>query len=271
MTQSPRKRFFRGGAATSSGSGKFCIHLSGMTAIMASVILIAVIGWAFFMGFMVGSDRSLHSVGQMAGLVTERLSDTPETAKDISSEFSATDRASLLPEKQAISETIAREGQPENGQSTQAPAPKGQEGERQPPPQFNPFSRPQGKGMAAWGDNGTPQDQADVHSRAAPIARDIPQKKFDYVYQVAAFKDKTDADKVLARLEKRGMRSRLQKSGKVFLVMVSLRGTEQDAAGMRKVLAEMKLGKPLLSSKREIQRKSSADGEKSGKNNPKKR
>lgn len=238
---------------------------------MASVILAAVIGWSFFMGFMVGSDRSLHSVGQMAGLVTEQVSNTPETAKDISSETSGTDSPSLLPEKQTVPETIARDGQPGNEQSVQAPAPQRQEGERQLPPQFNPFSRPQGKGMAAWGDNGNPQVQANAHSKSAPIARDLPPKKFDYVYQVAAFRDKADADKVLAHLEKRGMRSRLQKSGKVFLVMVSLRGTEQDAAGMRKVLAEMKLGKPLLSSKREIQRKSPAGGEKGGKSNSKKR
>ena len=49
-----------------------------------------------------------------------------------------------------------------------------------------------------------------------------------YVYQVAAFRDKEDADRLRKTLNGHGMRARVIKSGKVQLVLVMLRGTERD-------------------------------------------
>ena len=83
---------------------------------------------------------------------------------------------------------------------------------------------------------------------------------FDYSFQVAAFKDKADADKLRARLESKGLRSRQQKSGKVLLVLVNLRGTELDAANLREELQRMKLGKPILASKKSVSGKSRKTG-----------
>ena len=71
---------------------------------------------------------------------------------------------------------------------------------------------------------------------------------------------KADADKLRARLESKGLRSRQQKSGKVLLVLVNLRGTELDAANLREELQRMKLGKPLLASKKAVSGKSRKTG-----------
>lgn len=83
---------------------------------------------------------------------------------------------------------------------------------------------------------------------------------FDFVYQVAAFKSADDADRLRKKLEERGIRSRLQKSGKVQLVMVSLRGTELDAANLREELGRMKLGAPMQKSKKAVAGKGRSTG-----------
>ena len=77
---------------------------------------------------------------------------------------------------------------------------------------------------------------------------------FDYVYQAAAFKSTADAEKLRVRLERADVRNRVQKSGKVYLVLVMLRGNEADARRLREDLASMKLGRPLQLSKKPVAR-----------------
>lgn len=45
---------------------------------------------------------------------------------------------------------------------------------------------------------------------------------FDYVFQVAVFKDEDSVDSLRQRLEGRGLRTRMQRDGKLFLVLVLL-------------------------------------------------
>ena len=53
---------------------------------------------------------------------------------------------------------------------------------------------------------------------------------FDYVFQVGAFKDEESVDGLRQRLEGRGLRTRLQRSGKLLVILVLLRGNEARAA-----------------------------------------
>lgn len=75
---------------------------------------------------------------------------------------------------------------------------------------------------------------------------------FDFVYQVAAFKGGDDADKLRTSLEGKGLRTRTRKSGKLTLVMVSLRGTEDDAFRLREELQHMRLGVPIKISQKPV-------------------
>lgn len=72
---------------------------------------------------------------------------------------------------------------------------------------------------------------------------------FDYVFQVGAFKDEESVDSLRQRLEGRGLRTRLQRSGKLLVILVLLRGNEARAAEVTHACEGLNLGKPILRSK----------------------
>ena len=72
---------------------------------------------------------------------------------------------------------------------------------------------------------------------------------FDYVFQVGAFKDEESVDSLRQRLEGRGLRTRLQRSGKLLVILVLLRGNEARAAEVVHACEGLNLGKPILRSK----------------------
>ncbi|MDR2573177.1 MAG: SPOR domain-containing protein [Desulfovibrio sp.] len=79
----------------------------------------------------------------------------------------------------------------------------------------------------------------------------LPQDgMYDYVFQVAALRDEDNADALRQRLEGRGLRTRMRRDGKNLLVFVLLRGTEQRAAEVTRLMEDMRLGKPVLRGKK---------------------
>lgn len=272
----PLRKSFQKSAASGGKPRRFTFSLSGVAVAALGMVLAAAVGWAFFMGFMVGRGQNPEkSVEQMTGMLGDEQAQpaapVPPTAPGAQSAPTA------QPE---------RAEQPEQGRSTAgvpaspadaAHATRAQQSPQAAPQEGSafPFSRPQGAGLAAWGispvtpapaaPSTPPQSQradprqAQRASAAQPKAAQA-EPLFDYSFQVAAFKDKADADKLRARLESKGLRSRQQKSGKVLLVLVNLRGTELDAANLREELQRMKLGKPLLASKKAVSGKSRKTG-----------
>lgn len=73
---------------------------------------------------------------------------------------------------------------------------------------------------------------------------------FDYVFQVAAFKDEDSVDSLRQRLEGRGLRTRMQRDGKLFLVLVLLRGDAVRAAEVPQIMQELHLGQPIVRSRK---------------------
>ncbi len=94
---------------------------------------------------------------------------------------------------------------------------------------------------------------------AAPFTPAIPEGQtappapvaamFDYVFQVGAFKDEESVDSLRQRLEGRGLRTRMQRDGKLFLVLVLLRGDAARAAEVPRITEELRLGQPILRSR----------------------
>ncbi|MCL2123080.1 MAG: SPOR domain-containing protein, partial [Desulfovibrionaceae bacterium] len=78
---------------------------------------------------------------------------------------------------------------------------------------------------------------------------------FDFTYQVATFRDAEQADKLRERLEGEGVRTALERSlakdGKSwYKVLAVRRGTEEDNQQLLALLDQMRLGQPLLRSKK---------------------
>jgi len=94
---------------------------------------------------------------------------------------------------------------------------------------------------------------------AHPPAQLAPQgaqsSRFDFVYQAAVFRDPGQADKLRERLEGDGVRTSLETSpardGKnLYKVLALRRGTDEDSAQLLAVLERLKLGAPILRSKK---------------------
>ncbi|WP_291441463.1 SPOR domain-containing protein [Desulfovibrio sp.] len=87
-------------------------------------------------------------------------------------------------------------------------------------------------------------DQPVVLNSLQPVSN-----TFDYVFQVGAFKDEESVDSLRQRLEGRGLRTRMQRSGKLLVVFVMLRGNDARAEEVVQACESLNLGKPLLRSK----------------------
>lgn len=187
------------------------------------VVLLCVIGWAFFMGWMVGAGQnpqaSLEKITGMSG-------GSPETEQEPAGDDQVAAQAGAVEE--------AAEKGPEQ------------------------FARPSGTQLSAWPDAGVVPAEKPARQMEKPQARRQPETRssggrFDFSYQVAAFKTKQEADQLVQRLNKGGIRCSSRKSGKVFLVLASLRGTDADARAMIAKLRGMKLGEPLRLARKPVQ------------------
>jgi len=259
--------------AVSQPSGekrRFVIRLSGPMAALLGTILAVAVGWSFFMGFMVGRGQNPETrVEQMTSMISKDASapkgktppqETP--APDAAATAEAADGQNPAPAADSAAPAAAAAAQP--GKPADA---KGQKAAAQPAAQqapqgpAYPFSQPSGNSLAAWGIKpGAGQQGAQAPNGAQnsaqpakPAAKIGPQ--FDYVYQVAAFKSDEDADKLRTRLEGKGLHTRTQKNGKLVLVMVNMRGTEDDAFNLREDLRHMKLGVPIMVSQKPVSNK----------------
>jgi len=243
---------------------RFVLRLSGpMTALLGTILAVAV-GWSFFMGFMVGRGQNPETrVEQMTGM----LGGPSASAKSAPAPANAPGAANA-PGQDAPAQPGAAgaDGQQPPQAAEKAPdgapaaQPQQDQAAQKPAAPAYPFAHPTGNSLAAWGikpgqqgaQQGQPAGQTtDQAGQASPARPQAQQPKastgpaFDFVYQVAAFKAADDADKLRTTLEGKGLRTRTKKSGKLTLVMVSMRGTEDDAYRLREELQHMRLGVPI--------------------------
>ena len=81
-----------------------------------------------------------------------------------------------------------------------------------------------------------------------------PGAGYTLLHAVGAFRDEASVDDLRQRLEGRGLRTRMERSGKLYLVLVLLRGTDERAAEIPRIMEELRLGKPMLRSRKPVLR-----------------
>lgn len=268
-------------------SPRVILHLPFLGVAALLVVFAVAVGWAFFMGVMVGkgqnpAERVSAMLHEAPRPETPPAAEAPEAADNLLEQplplrTAQQDAPGGEENRQAAPEAQAAAVPPAAaGTSPQAAGQgEGQGAEQARPaaeaaaPTENayPFARPQGESLAAWGiapdgktktprqegkaAQASPAPQAPVAARERPAAQ-AREPKFDYVYQAAAFRGKEEGDALRARLEEKGLRTRMQKSGKVHLVLVLLRGSEREAENVRETLRRMGLGKPIRLSKKAV-------------------
>lgn len=227
--QLPLRKIFQKRAA---GAPRFAISLSGTMIAALSLVLAACVVWAFFMGFMVGKGQNPGDrIQSMTGI---NLAEDGEKAKD---------------REEPVSVPAGEQAEPATPEAEKP----------------YPFTKPEGESVAAWG-NEPPAVVPEPKAAPAKTQRARPAEKkrtetpkaannqvFNYTFQVAAYKGAGDANRLRDKLEKAGVRASVQKSGKVQLVVIKLRGNESAAAELRSKLEGLKLGKPLQLSKKPVE------------------
>lgn len=126
------------------------------------------------------------------------------------------------------------------------------------PVQTKPVNTVQAGGAGAQGPaTGSAQgaaqgSQAAGGAQPGGIAKPQTTGMYDYVFQVGAFKDADAVDSLRQRLEGRGMRTKMERSGKLYVVLVLLRGDEARAAEVLRSTEGMGLGKPIQRSRKPV-------------------
>lgn len=75
---------------------------------------------------------------------------------------------------------------------------------------------------------------------------------YDHVFQVGAFRDENSVDKLRQKLEGHGLRTTMRKEGKVYVVLVRLRGTSARAAEVVGLAHSLGLGEPVQRSRQPV-------------------
>lgn len=107
------------------------------------------------------------------------------------------------------------------------------------------------------GESGEPAQAADgqpAETKTRPADQDDAAQDgmHDYVFQLGAFRDEESADNLRQKLEGRGLRTKLVRSGKLLIVQALLRGSAERAGEIIRIAGELRLGEPMLISKKAV-------------------
>ena len=225
--------------------GGFSFTLPPLAAGAVCIVMLACIGWAFFMGYMVGHGQN---PGEEMRELTGIGRPDRETLAEMDKAMAGSEDAGLRDKLADLSRQPVG-GAPAAANASAAPA--AAPAAKSP----YPFNKPSDNGLAAWGNapKGAAQPASEkTAAPAKPQAATNGAPLYDFVFQVAAFRNVDDADRLRQRLEGQGLRTRGQKGGKLTLVMVHMRGTDLDAANLKEELQRMRLGSPLQKSKKRV-------------------
>lgn len=213
----------------------------------ACFLVVAAVALAYVAGVMSGrAYTSRHNASALESAPTAPLEDSTDPPAAAAGENSEKDRQILAPEELRFARALrGRPGEPtarEPAAQLDGGAQAVQGGVAGRTAAANPVFQP-----ALPPSAGQP---AVPESESAPPQAANPAVMFDYVFQVAAFKDEDSVDALRQRLEGRGLRTRMQRDGKLYLVFVLLRGDAARAAEVPQIMQEMHLGEPIVRSRK---------------------
>ncbi len=251
-------------AAEEEDEKAYRFRLSPVTAGIALAVMAAAAGWSYFMGYMVGLGQNpARQVARLTGAPPPQPAPEPVAQAVLPADIIKDDvPPEGAPAPAPVAAATGATAAPEAKQ-TAAAGEKVADGKKKDDKNRYPFARPSGQSLDAWG-GASPAPAAQAGTKTAAAQPDATKKTepnpagqlYDFVFQVAAFRKQDDADRLCLRLEEKGVRCRVQASGKVMLVMAMLRGTALDGANLRAEFQRMGLGAPIQKSRKELKGRS---------------
>lgn len=203
-----------------TGRRKFTLDLSFTTIFTAVVLVLAALTGAYLWGVMRGRADVASSEKILPAAPTDRVVVTEPEKPD-----------AILKAQELEFAQVLRGAKPRSNQPPLRPAPM----EPKPPALEAPKENELQK-----------KDQ-----QKTEVSEEQNQYS-DYVFQLAALKDEQAVDALRQKLEGRGLRTRMERSGKMLLVLVHLRGDASRADEVNRISQEMRLGTPLLRSRKPV-------------------
>lgn len=193
-------------------------------------LLIAAMTAAYIWGVMAGRKQELPAISSSSVEPGEKEIQQEPTAILKAHELEFTQI--LKGESPRIKENVSKEA----AEKIQKPVPQGTS-----------------EASAAIRDTSTPPVSPPASETAEESESEGPENKnHDYIFQVAALKDEDSMDKLRQALEGKGFRTRMEHTGKIYMVMVHIRGDNSRVEELNRIAAELRLGPPLLRSKKPV-------------------
>lgn len=220
---------------------------------------IAAIALAYVGGVMSGR-ASASAERRLAAVEAARTAPPPPAEAEAAGAPGATppqeapERGILAPEELRFARALRNEdGASETPAAAQRMAPPGMAPQAPPAPGRLPGQpAPAGQTAALGAAPSAPVSLPGEGPAPAPgMAPAAPMH--DYVFQVGAFRDEESVDNLRQRLEGRGLRTRMQREGKLYVVLVLLRGDAARAGEVMRIAEELRLGAPMIRSRKPVQ------------------
>ena len=228
----------------------YTLRLTFSSLVTAGIVLFIGFGWAFVLGVMVGRGYNPETkVPQLATLLPAEDRAEGQAARE-KLEDTLPKAEVMKPEELRYSTTL--KGKP--GQNATDPRSRNATAANM-APVVAPQPAPTDGVTRPAATPGTPPSAQAAVSQPKPEKTQPAEQLFDFVFQVATFKDTASVDKLRTRLEGEGLRSRMDKDGKLLKVMVLLRGSNEMGQAVRQQMVDMGLGQPLQRSKNAVKGK----------------
>lgn len=244
----------------------YTLRLTFSSLMTAAIVLIIGIGWSFVLGVMVGRGYNPEKqIPQLSSFLPKEEELSPNAVSKVGDD----QPKGQIMRAEDLSYAASLKGKP--GQGKLAPPVPKSGTEARPKNMQNATAMvastqipPAATGTAPAGQLVT-QGSLDATSATGGVVQAAPttappavsanQPNFDFTFQVATFKENESVDKLRARLEGEGFRTRMDKiQGKNVLlrVMVLYRGTNEGAQSLRQRLVDMGLGQPIQRGKNPV-------------------
>lgn len=252
----------------SEGKGGYTIRVTFSSLISAGIVTLIGLGWVFMLGVIVG--RGYHPEQKVPELA-RILPAQPHTAPPAPAQAQRND----VIKAEELKFMNSLKGRPTGNNTTAAPASAtattakapqkaveqkvvDQKGEKPAKPSAKELAEAKARDNArkAQEQKAEAARKAQAEKKAkADAAKTEAEKKdaFDYVYQVAAFKEEGPAKVMRGKLESAGLRARVEtqkdKTVTWYRILVSFRGTPEDTRALRATLLQQGIDKIIMRSK----------------------
>ena len=230
-----------------AGDRKLHVTLSPAALCLVAVGIVLVLGWCFYMGFMIGRGQNPEEhLQKIAALWQQEAGD-----KAVPGQPGTFGQAGQAQPGQTGQEGTA---QPAAGAAPQggAAGQPAQPGASQPGfvpgtvPGFPTFTTP-GQPAQAPTAQAQPQAKPQAQPEKEPARADEP---YTFVYRMATVRTQSDARSEQARYESRGFRVSIRRLGSSWALQYTFKGTDEDCARFLQSVKKAGLGEPLRISRK---------------------